>query len=700
MLIYLSHPSQENTQIINDIKKYQKDEPILIHSINEIPDFVQKHHTIPLVALFFVKSIEETREAVEKIHHLFEEVHQFIYCIAISETVNKKSLAFFQDNFEFCFFKPILEEELIKEIKKGWSMIESLNRNLINEATLPTDTNFLADEKKSRPILFFDSELIGVQALLHQAKSSPEPHIRKKIYEKIKRNIVWPGRALVKNIKNSGFMYDERYFNNNQEMDQLEAKMLGFIEYNYMQISFLAAAEVSPDEKEAFGFLFPIDGKDERDGLNSYFEGLQGLKILKGIPFDELNTNYHQVLSEKTISYTKLAQGKLPENGCREYTQLLRRSEHIAGKLKDRAGTIDFREHSEIININKDELVAKKIPEKPAINGYLVTGKELPAVYDEPKTYVMGENIKKDGDNFFALVDGMFVFDGNTVHLRETILINGNVNLKTGNIHSNKNVIIKGDVTPGMYVEAKGNVLIEGIVEDAKIVCGGELQVHGFEGSGKTWVFTRGKISFDFCENSHIESLSDIQVKKFIINSQIFTSQKVIGLEKSRIIGGVIEAAKGAELYDIGNIQEVLTKVVLGINFYSAKAIPKILEKMDILKKEKEELIKFLNHFLVLKEPLEPQLKKMKRDEANALIQKITILKQKHVMIRKLDESFQRLTQNTKDEFFARLNIKNTIFPGVEISIASATKKIKIAQKDAIFSFSPVNADIIMGHSL
>ena len=42
-----------------------------------------------------------------------------------------------------------------------------------------------------------------------------------------------------------------------------------------------------------------------------------------------------------------------------------------------------------------------------------------------------------------------------------------------------------------MYVEAKGNIIINGIVEDAKIVAGGNIEAHGLSGSGKTWVFVK-----------------------------------------------------------------------------------------------------------------------------------------------------------------------------------------------------------------
>ena len=52
--------------LYHSLKKYQQDDPIIIHSIEEIPDFVEQHHNIPLVAIFFVDQLEDSKEAVAK----------------------------------------------------------------------------------------------------------------------------------------------------------------------------------------------------------------------------------------------------------------------------------------------------------------------------------------------------------------------------------------------------------------------------------------------------------------------------------------------------------------------------------------------------------------------------------------------------------------------------------------------------------
>lgn len=49
------------------------------------------------------------------------------------------------------------------------------------------------------------------------------------------------------------------------------------------------------------------------------------------------------------------------------------------------------------------------------------------------------------------------------------------------------------------------------------------------------------------------------------------TTEKLIGEDKSRVFGCKIQAAKGCDLFDLGNNQEITTKVSLGVSFTTKK---------------------------------------------------------------------------------------------------------------------------------
>ena len=170
------------------------------------------------------------------------------------------------------------------------------------------------------------------------------------------------------------------------------------------------------------------------------------------------------------------------------------------------------------------------------------------------------------------------------------------------------------------------------------------------------------------------------------------TTERLIGEDKSRVFGCKIQAAKGCDLFDLGNAQEITTKVNLGVNFYNEKVVSKILDRVNLAKKEQEGIVKILKENLNLTQPLEPQLKQKPRSQAMHLLSKINELKEKRAMILKLEDSFKKLTKGTKEEFSSKLRVRSSVFPGVDLA---RNKKILKKADRVEFFFSPSEADII-----
>jgi hypothetical protein len=78
-----------------------------------------------------------------------------------------------------------------------------------------------------------------------------------------------------------------------------------------------------------------------------------------------------------------------------------------------------------------------------------------------------------------------------------------------------------------------------------------------------------------------------------------------------------------------------------------------------------------------------------------SLIKRINQLKQKHLLIKKLEKTFKELTGEFKEEFGSRLKVRNQIFPGNELTIAGVTKKFNQKYSASDFRFSPSDAEII-----
>src|SRR5208337_4362272 len=94
------------------------------------------------------------------------------------------------------------------------------------------------------------------------------------------------------------------------------------------------------------------------------------------------------------------------------------------------------------------------------------------------------------------------------------VIINGDVDLTTGNINFNGTVHITGSVRPGFKVQADSDVIIERDVEDAHIIAGGNITIkNGVVGNESVHITARGDITARFIQNARIEAGKSITVE-------------------------------------------------------------------------------------------------------------------------------------------------------------------------------------------
>lgn len=137
--------------------------------------------------------------------------------------------------------------------------------------------------------------------------------------------------------------------------------------------------------------------------------------------------------------------------------------------LSENEGRIDYRELKQIPSVKIGEVVARIIPPVPGTPGMTVTGEEIPVRPVRPAVIIPGEGTRLMGDTIVATTGGRPEIISRTITIVPVLNVSGDVNLETGNIHFNGDVIIHGSVASGMVVEADGILKVSGIVEGAEI---------------------------------------------------------------------------------------------------------------------------------------------------------------------------------------------------------------------------------------
>ncbi|MFZ5633429.1 MAG: DUF342 domain-containing protein [Bacillota bacterium] len=145
--------------------------------------------------------------------------------------------------------------------------------------------------------------------------------------------------------------------------------------------------------------------------------------------------------------------------------------------------TVDYRETSKLISVNEGTLLAQRFPPQNGEAGKAVTGEVVLPPQPKEARIVAGKGVKLDTteDRAYSTIQGRPVAKvaGNTVliSVEPSYTVAGDVCMKTGNIRFKGDVIVTGNVTETMTLEASGNVKVGGIVTGARVLCGESLLV-------------------------------------------------------------------------------------------------------------------------------------------------------------------------------------------------------------------------------
>ena len=149
-------------------------------------------------------------------------------------------------------------------------------------------------------------------------------------------------------------------------------------------------------------------------------------------------------------------------------------------------------------------------------------------------------------DELIAMIDGRVSLKNEEINILPVYEVNGDVDLKSGNIDFLGVVIIKGNVRDGFKVKAEGDVIVEGLVEDATIISGANIFVKngilGKEG-GNGIIRAEGSVNTKFLQNIKVNAKKNIEVLDHILNSDVEADDCILAINgKGKIIGGRVVA--------------------------------------------------------------------------------------------------------------------------------------------------------------
>jgi uncharacterized protein (DUF342 family) len=384
-----------------------------------------------------------------------------------------------------------------------------------------------------------------------------------------------------------------------------------------------------------------------------------------GVVFGVIQDVVDKILTIGAADNLVIARGQAPVRGDNARFEPMVETNVQRGKPRVREdGSVDFFDLGTVLSVEKGQALLRKVPPSPGTPGHTVRGEPVPA---EPGRDVswgpLGASVAidpHDPNMLIAAVAGQPRL-GPTWAKVESVIELQDVDMSTGNIHFDGNVVIHGMVQAGLSVWAGGDVVVNGIVEAATIEAQGNIELRaGVVGQGTAKIKTRGSIMARFIESANVEAGDSVHVTDLIMHSEVTALNKVevSGGSKAQIVGGVIRAAQLIKARVIGSPASVQTRVEVGVNPYMKTQLEQLSGELLMKRRKLDETSKALIHLkLHPREGQQGHVRQLERTREQLLSETLALSEQQqHV------QAMLEVSQNCKiiatDKLYSNVKVK------------------------------------------
>lgn len=164
-----------------------------------------------------------------------------------------------------------------------------------------------------------------------------------------------------------------------------------------------------------------------------------------------------------------------------------------------------------------------------------------------------------------AAADGYLHVGNASVEINEEHVFHGDIDYSDGELQFAGSLRVAGDIKGSGSIRIRHNLFVDGSVEDAKIIAGGDVKVTGsFVGRGDGLIRAQGNVKANVILNQMIEAGDSIIVGTESVNAHLIASNAVIA-KSATIMGGTAAAGEKIEVLTLGGELYSTTKVKLGL---------------------------------------------------------------------------------------------------------------------------------------
>jgi len=324
---------------------------------------------------------------------------------------------------------------------------------------------------------------------------------------------------------------------------------------------------ISPDKMEA-RVVLNISAKIFEENRLGYTT-----KIISALEANHVVHGLENIASKPFAVQREIlvAKGTPPENGLDSEITLYEVKDKKP-KIED-DGKVNHYELSLIESVSKGDWVGEMSAPTDGVPGKTVTGETIEAKPGKIKKLLFDSKtvvaIEEPGKTTLkALVDGAIRIDNGKVKIDNLLIIKGDVDYVTGNIHFAGAVTIQGTVQDNFSVIANGDISINsplgvGVANRIESVYGSIYIKGGIYGKGVAKLKAGKDVFIKYCNEVDIEAKENINIGFYSLDSNLAAPNVLLDPTHGRIIGGNITARAHVVSGSIGTKSEKITNIII-----------------------------------------------------------------------------------------------------------------------------------------
>jgi hypothetical protein len=483
----------------------------------------------------------------------------------------------------------------------------------------------------------------------------------------------------------------------------LTAKVAGLVRVTEQRIELVPLVVISADKLSATATLYAKDAQGAAMTAEGMVLVLASQGVNFGIQLESILAGLAQARSSnRAVEGVLAAQGQAPAHGENGRLELLRR-EQADKEPQDEKARLDYRQRGLFSVAEQGQDIARLRPPTKGVPGRDVTGAVVPARDGAALRLTLGKNVEslEDGALLRAKIPGVVLAGKASLDVSELLSVPGDVDYGTGNIElSQGSVHVAGTVRTGFTVQAPGQVLVEGMVESARVIAGGDVIVRGgifMSGDEAAYVQAGGSVTAAFTHNAMVQSGGDVTVTMSMVGSKSNKGSRVtcegflrVTDPKGRIMGGTVVSAKGIDVFDAGSDRGMATTLALSHETPEISGLVKELRELKALRARAMFVVGEGDGTTAL-----ARLRDERRTEAEDILSRRDSIEARIKQIqRRLAEMAQEHLERVAS---ARIIVRGTAYQGVAIKMGGCSLYVERPLEHCVFSWHVQNKEIVTG---